>query len=186
VRASSNNPVPYPFRALRPSMLYRRFPQRAPHDCHRPGRYVMRSCVTDTVSPHHDRRPPLADHTSGGKRYALHSISTNTSFDHRDLMVGFGTLFHPLKEVQSTSRGQRYKLPRSVSATPPEWQGGRLNDLGPSHEWRGKADQAAVPDEEDKPLARDPSGFAVTGSSDVRKIVFTEHNHFYISWFSML
>ena len=101
--------------------------------------------------------------------------------DHRDLMVGFGTLFHSLKEVQSTSRGQRYKHPRSVSATPPEWQGGQLHDLGPSHEWRGVADQAAIPDEEDKPLARDPTGFAVTGSSDVRKIVFTGQNHFYIS-----
>lgn len=101
-------------------------------------------------------------------------------------MVGFGTLFHPLKEVQSTSRGYRYKHPRSVSATPPEWQGGRLHDLDPFHEWRGVGDQAAIPDEEDKPLARDPTGFAVTGSSDVRKIVFTGQNHFYISWFSML
>ena len=64
-------------------------------------------------------------------------------------MVGFGTLFHPLKEVQSTSRGQRYNRPRSVSATPPEWQGGRLHDLDPFHEWRGVGNQAAIPDEED-------------------------------------
>jgi len=124
VRASSSKSCSFTHSARYSNDALRRFPQRAPQDCHRPRHCVMCSRVTDAVSPHHHRRPPLADHTSGGKRCALRLISTTTSFRPRDPMFGFGTWFHPLREIAVNEPRAEVQTPSICKRHPPEWQGG--------------------------------------------------------------